>query len=131
FVAQLSRGDVRLPGRTLGARARVEAAAAAQARGAAAPMSTLAAPVSRAGVNRPAAPQAGAHHAPDTAPMRESSGRARVPAHAAPEPENQPRRLTAIPPRPNVGSRSSAGAPRAPSPAPPPPPPPPPAPPRP
>jgi SseB protein N-terminal domain len=43
FVAQLSRGDVRLPGRTLGARARVEAAAAARARGAAAiPLSELA-----------------------------------------------------------------------------------------
>ena len=34
FVAQLARGEVRLPGRTIGARARVEAAAAARARGA-------------------------------------------------------------------------------------------------
>src|SRR5262249_3627591 len=86
FVAQLSRGDVRLPGRTRGARARVEAAAAAQARGAA-PMPTLAAGVPRGGLNRPVPPPAGAHQAPDTAPARESSGRARVPAHAAPEPE--------------------------------------------
>ncbi|OLB64572.1 MAG: hypothetical protein AUI10_10455 [Actinobacteria bacterium 13_2_20CM_2_72_6] len=119
FVAQLARGDVRLPGRTLGARARVEAAAAAQARGAV-PMSALAA---RGGLSRPVPPQSGAHQAPDTAPIRsESTGRARVPAHAAPEPENEPRRLTAIPPRPNVGSRAG-GAARAPvSPTPPPPP---------
>src|SRR3954463_6438563 len=67
FVAQLSRGDLRLPGRTLGARARVGAGAGGGARGAA-PTSTLAATVSRSGLNRPSPPQAGAHHAPETAP---------------------------------------------------------------
>src|SRR2546430_2782251 len=63
FVAQLSRGDVRLPGRTLGARPRVEAAAAPRARRAA-PASTLAATVSRGAGNRPAPPQARPHHSP-------------------------------------------------------------------
>jgi hypothetical protein len=118
FVGQLARGDVRLPGRTLGARARVEAAAAAQARGAV-PMSALAA---RPGLNRPVPPQTGAHQAPDTVtPQSDSTGRARVPAHAAPEPDNEPRRLTTIPPRPNLGSRTG-GTPRAPVPPSPPPP---------
>ena len=52
FVAQLARGDVRLPGRTMGARARVEAAAAARARGAAAiPISELASSTTLSGAS--------------------------------------------------------------------------------
>src|SRR5947209_4288729 len=62
FVSQLSRGDVRLPGRTIGARARVEAAAA-QARGEPVPMSAFAATAAaRAGQAR-STPQTRAHHA--------------------------------------------------------------------
>src|SRR5205807_1552035 len=62
-------------------------------------------------------PQPGAHQAPDAAPPRSApTGRARVPAHAAPEPEpeHEPRRLTAIPPRPVLPSRTMA-PPRAPT----------------
>ena len=118
FVSQLSRGDVRLPGRTIGARARVEAAAAAQAGGTPVPMSALAASAAaRAAYARSVPPQPGAHQAPDAAPPRSApTGRARVPAHAAPEPEpeHEPRRLTAIPPRPVLPSRTMA-PPRAPT----------------
>jgi len=124
FVTQLSRGDIRLPGRTIGARARVEAAAAARARGAAVvpPLPAAAIGGRRALPTPPVPPQPGAHHAPDTGLSQPSTGlsrqerlsradpgfgrsdtagRARVPAHAAPDPqpEREPRKLTVIPPR--------------------------------
>ena len=126
FVSQLSRGgEVRLPGRTIGARARVEAATAARVRGAAA----VPAPPAPLGGRRvlpvpPVPPQPGAHEALDTARSRpEPAPRTRAPAHAAPEPdrEREPRRLTVIPPRavpPRTGTATGT-APVSPAPAPP------------
>jgi hypothetical protein len=108
FVAQLARGDVRLPGRTMGARARVEAAAAARARGAAAiPLSELASSTTLSGASLAAGiagrrAAAAAHAAEQPAPLNRplggrrgllqpsDNGSAGAPSAAAPQPPAPP-----------------------------------------
>ena len=76
FVAQLARGEVRLPGRTIGARARVEAAAAARARGAAPiPISELAGSTTLSGAPLAAAIAARRAAAAHAAEQRGAAGR--------------------------------------------------------
>ncbi|RKN48694.1 SseB family protein [Micromonospora endolithica] len=116
FVAQLSRGDVRLPGRTLGARARLERAetlararATSAARDAAAPAVPAAAPTApAAGSTAPGVGSAG--------PGTGSRGRA-ASANGAPVPAPMPERVDAAlrpTPRPPVAppatDRSPGGA---------------------
>lgn len=99
FVAQLARGDVRLPGRTMGARARVEAAAAARARGAAAiPINELASSTTLSGASLAAGlagrRAAAAAHAAEQAPLSSRRGLGQVPAGnssaAGPPPARHP-----------------------------------------
>jgi hypothetical protein len=94
FVAQLARGDVRLPGRTIGARARVEAAT--RVRGAASvPVHQPAPPTDRPPTIRaqaaPLPAQPAADRDPPPLPKRQAAALNPTPAPIpAPEPETAP-----------------------------------------
>ncbi|WP_446217918.1 SseB family protein [Micromonospora sp. IBHARD004] len=92
FVAQLSRGDVRLPGRTMGARARLERVETAVRARASATVPGRDAPVSPAAPGTPVSPAFG--------------GSAPAPPPAAPEPSTVP--IPTAPARPPVPPAAAA-----------------------
>ncbi|WP_130330888.1 SseB family protein [Micromonospora kangleipakensis] len=99
FVAQLSRGDVRLPGRTMGARARLERVETAGRARASATVPGRDAPVSPA-PGTPVSP------APGTPVSPAFGGSAPVPPSAAPEPSTVP--IPTAPARPAVPPAAAA-----------------------
>jgi hypothetical protein len=125
FVSQLARGELRLPGRTMGQRSRLERTEAlARARAAVPPWSreqrsrAVSAPPTPSALSAPPTPASGAAHGvpqPVSVPAQQAAGvqhaaaRNAVPGVAAPRTAALPTR-SASPPPPSAGASAASGS---------------------